>query len=342
MDLAAYRRSETLARQVMPSWRTEQPHTPVVFLQFGFPVKIDSTADLFRLLDTFQEGRFQPYQGEMGGLTEGDVELIVGALEMHCRFVGQTFHTDRVELPLSTVMGMYAAYQKLKGWSHRRVLEIGPGCGYLAYFTSRDLDIERHDQVEVTESLYMLQHLVGDHCFESGFLERAAIDPNAGRNVSIELGSQKRCHHWPWWRISEIEGPYDVIMANACLNEMTEAALQVYVDLIDRTLADQGAVIAQCIGGGGVKTETVIEIFAKRGLIPIFLVDGPQPANTRWTVTQALWVRRRHPFVIEKAVHRPEATPSNQLTRAVYAVRPGDRRIYGASEFAQRVQSRLL
>ena len=70
MDLANYRRAEALTQQAMPSTRHPQAHRPHVFEQKDLPIRVDSSADLFQLLDTMQEGRFEAHQRELGGLSD--------------------------------------------------------------------------------------------------------------------------------------------------------------------------------------------------------------------------------------------------------------------------------
>lgn len=351
MDAANYRRAETLARQVMSTWRLGQAHHPAAFEQAGFPLRVESAADLFQLLDTMQEQRFRPYQEEMGGLSEPEVGEFAGALAAHAEFVGRAFHASRAPLPLATMLAHYALATKIKGWpTHRDVLEIGPGCGYLSFFLD---GIDRYDQVESCESFYLLQYLVNDHCLAGDQVEHAALDPfvtraslcaePAGTELTIPVNRPApRCHHWPWWKLGEVSTQrYDIVTANACLNEFSEAALMQYADLVDKVLRDDGALIVQCFGGGATPTKTIIETFLKRGLVPLLLAEAGHPSK-RWAVPNALWVRSRHPTAVGRKIFSSAiGTLADPLAAGVYAVKPGPRRIYGASEIAERVVAHL-
>src|SRR5271163_5024847 len=110
MDIAHYRRAEALARHVSPSWRHEQAQRPTAFAADGFPIRVESTADLLQITDSMHEARFQAYQEELGGLDEDDVDLLVSALADYAAFAAATFHTDRVALPLSPMMAHLALH----------------------------------------------------------------------------------------------------------------------------------------------------------------------------------------------------------------------------------------
>ena len=61
MDITQYRRAENSARQELLNWRHGQAMLPIVFERVGFPVRVESTADLVQMIDTMQEWRVDPY-----------------------------------------------------------------------------------------------------------------------------------------------------------------------------------------------------------------------------------------------------------------------------------------
>jgi hypothetical protein len=260
MDIAHYRRSETAAKQAMTSWRRAQAHTPGTFERVGFPTRVESTADLMALTDTMQEGRFEAYQQELGGLDELDTGLLVDALASFAKFFCQTFHTSSAPLPFDTMMSVYALRTKI--YAHpdpRSVLDIGPGCGYLSF-----LPIPPYTQIESCESFYMLQSLVNDFCVELGHYEGAALTTPAG---AVRHSHSTDIVHLPWWAIDGITHPgFDVVMCNAMLTELSSAALMEYVDLIAAVLRPDGTMIVQCIGGGALDWNQIVAYLASKGL----------------------------------------------------------------------------
>src|SRR5687768_3314220 len=112
LDAIAYRASETSARRSIASWRLSNVHDPYVFQNVGFPVRADSVLDLAQILDTMQEGRFDSYVGELGGLTEEEVEEFIGACLDYIDFYALTFQRPSVIVPLSTLMAHFVIYRK--------------------------------------------------------------------------------------------------------------------------------------------------------------------------------------------------------------------------------------
>lgn len=353
MDITHYRRSETLARQVSPSWRQAQMHRPHTFIGTGFPVQVDSTADLLQLLDTMQEGRFVAFQRELGGLDEADLARLVAALADYCRFFGATFHATRCDLPLATMLAHDVLHRKLAAWPcSARLLEIGPGCGYLSFFVARDPRIVHYAQIETTESFYLLQHLVNRHCFGDGLVEHAAIDPLAARpvvlphpvlpdepRVTVALPAAARCHHWPWWRIGDLAAArFDLVTSNANLTEMSDGAVRHYAQLIGHTLETDGAVVVQDMGGGALPHDVIFRRFEEVGLVPIMVAN---PGTAGRSVAQPTVVLARR----DRRVHRfdaPDGGPSDPARReAILPAPAGRRRMVGAAEIGQRVQALL-
>lgn len=329
MDIASYRRAEALARQSATSWRLEQAHYPVTFAALGFPIRVESTADLLQLTDMFQEGRAERYQAECGGLSAEDFEGICKALTGWARWAAQTFHVKRAPLPLDTMLSAWALFEKFCRWvpDFDNVLEIGPGCGYLAWFMRRR-PATRYVQVEATESLYHLQALVNARCFGRAVKDFAAMTPNTEGLEISSVGAQ--CHHVPWWAIDEArKRPYDIITSNANLREFSAAALAQYAKLIGDTLTAHGALIVQCLGDGAISRGEVLSVLKQAGLKLIF-AGGPGVDRRPFAVGNYLFVRESS--VLEHGDPR---------IADVYAMRPGERRVYLKSAFEAHVTEML-
>src|SRR5205807_1476998 len=136
LDSAAYRVSETNAKRAIADWRFSNINDPHIFQNQGFPVRADSFLDLAQILDTMQEGRFDFYMNEVGGFTDEDASSFVRACLDYIDFYRSFFQKDRVVVPLSTLIAHFVIYKKLLGYNPQftRLLEIGPGCGYLSFF----------------------------------------------------------------------------------------------------------------------------------------------------------------------------------------------------------------
>lgn len=268
MDIQSYRRAETLACQSGLSWRKRAAHTPNAFLAAGFPVRVESIADLVQMVDTMQEDRFDGYMAELGGLNDADLALLIPALADFARFFALTFDSYRAPLPLDTMLGMYVAYRKLDRFmpGAKSVLEIGPGCGYMAFFIKQRAELERYVQIECCESLYMLQYLVNRHAFGITAYDQAAFSPNVDLTGVVARNTNIACTHMPWWMLQYVHTfRFDAVFMNAMLTELTPAALTDYVDLLKATLKPGGIVIVQCQGGGVLPIAHIVATLQRSG-----------------------------------------------------------------------------
>ncbi|HTY70241.1 MAG TPA: hypothetical protein VMH36_26545 [Alphaproteobacteria bacterium] len=364
MDIASYRLHERLASASLPTWRIKALQNPIVFQAGGFPVRIESTDELVALLDTMQENRFGQYIKELGGLDEEDLAVLVDALVEYCKFFRTNFSGRDAPLPLSTMVAHLAIAKKLRALGRpHRILEIGPGCGYLSFFLKGWSDLEDYTQVETTESFYVLQNLVNKHVFGHRFRDHAQTDlegraalpitaqigiPDTEISPRIPLDMRGVCRHFPWWQLGRVATErFSVVTTNATLTEFSEGALRQYVWLIDQCLAPDGCLVVQCCGGGSGSLETILQLLFSIRLAPVALVlqENVTIGDKYLAKTNLLFVRERHPLFAKYA--KPKLTlplfdPNDLLVRAVYGIGGGgSRREVTADELVTRVTERL-
>lgn len=252
LDIPAYRAAESAAKASLRSWRDLQIHRLDAFNKVGFPSRIESLGELGMLLDTMQEGRAASYREEMGQLSEREAPLLDQAKADWLTFAETFFPLSPIDRADDTLWSVLSIYRKLENAApgFTRVLEIGPGCGYLSFILRHYPGLEHYAQVEACESFYLLQHLVNAWCF-GGRAQDWALGIRRGKTIS---------HHIPWWRLDLLEDQrFDVVTANACLLEMTRAALEKYLRLAASVLPSGAPFVAQCFGhpqSGNLKTLT--------------------------------------------------------------------------------------
>lgn len=343
----------------MPSWRYAQAHFSQIFLTQGFPQALDSMADLATLLDTMQEDRFEPYMAELEGLSATDLAVFVNALADQARFVASTFHTESVRLPLCTMLAQFALYKKLVGFNPKfeSILELGPGCGYLGFFLKNHAGLKRYHQAECIESFYMLQHLVDHWCFPGRVDERAALrmpgdayafaqKPSAAAPV-IEIPADPIVHHVPWWRAADHEAErFDIITANAVLNEMNEAAFLQYAEIFAKALKPDGALVIQCLGGFGHQdTRMIFHTLHRLKFAQLVLVSNGLTSKKEFVVANAVYVREGHPNFERLYAKQPGQiafSMSDPTTQRMYFPQGDEpRRVYTPAEIADEVRARV-
>jgi hypothetical protein len=329
LDASAYRSNETNAKRAIADWRLSNINDPYIFQNQGFPVRVDSFLDLAQILDTMQEDRFDYYIKEVGGFTEEDKALFVKACLDYVAFYHSVFQRDRVVLPLSTMIAHFVIYKKLSGFSpnFNRLLELGPGCGYLSFFLRDHKALVDYTQIESTESFYLLQSHINSHVFGSGFDEHAlskhalndhgAYQPKLKWHNPFHYENQKIvsiaretvCNHFPWWRIGDVsKRKYDIVSSNANLNEFSREALFQYLSLIRDVLPDDGVIISQCLGGGPPTYDSIFANMKSAGFVPVGLVQIDNVPGRIFVVTNGIFVGEKHPL-FSKFVDRTPTFP---------------------------------
>jgi hypothetical protein len=345
MDIGSYRLNERLAKAAIPSWRLKAIHGAHVFANAGFPLQVESTDELFNLLDTMQEGRFAQFQAELGGFGERDVATFVDALVDFCLFFRIHFPGRLAPVPLSTMIAHLLVAKKLRGLRARRILEIGPGCGYLSFFLKSHPGLENYTQIETTESFYILQNLVNKHVFGHRFRECAqadwsqqaatpVLDSAANQRAAhieisqrLALDTPEICRHYPWWRLGELTAQrFDVVTSNANLNEFTQGAFLQYVWLIDRVLAQDGFLLVQDMGGGPLPLDFIVQRLLEIRLMPVVIVNpgALSPGGPSFGLGNFLFVREQHPLFARYAnagqIQVPRFDADEPLVRAVFSL----------------------
>lgn len=326
LDASAYRSNETNAKRAIADWRLSNINDPYIFQNQGFPVRVDSFLDLAQILDTMQEDRFDFYIKEIGGFTEEDKELFVKVCLDYVDFYHSVFQRDRVVLPLSTMMAHFVIYKKLSGFSPNfsRLLELGPGCGYLSFFLRDHKSLVDYTQIESTESFYLLQSHINSHIFGSRFDEHAlskhalndhgAYHPKLKWHNPFHYEEQKVvsiardpvCNHFPWWRIGDVaKRKYDIVSSNANLNEFSREALFQYLSLIRDVLSDDGVIISQCLGGGPPTYDSIFANMKSAGFVPVGLVQIDNVPGRIFVVTNGIFVGEKHPLYAKFVDRKP-------------------------------------
>ncbi len=350
IDPAAYNDAETRGYRSMANWVWQSMMTTSKLEPSAFPLRVESVRDLRPMLDSMHQSRFAKFVAELRGLSEAELDEVADGLARFARFYVRVFQDDTVPLPLNTMLASYLTARKLRALPHRAtMLEIGPGCGYVPFFTGAEHGIRSRTQIEVTQSLYLMQALVNDFLFEERTLD-LAVAAETGAAVGT-LTDGMRIRHgvydripsvtWrpepamtqvPWWRVDDaLDGrtTYDVIVANANLYEMTFGAFAYYFEAFRNCLAPHGAVLVQDLGlRRGHETLNRMDTLIALGYRPLVHVVAGKDRYAMAT-ENLLLVTSGHPHWDDaardfKADHLPEQVA---MVRAVYGLdRPeGDR-----------------
>lgn len=383
LDTTTYRQQESLARQSLAAWQLAQRHNLDQFESDGFPVRLGCLSETYMLLDTMHEGRLTTVQEELGGLGPADLERLVAAAADVVRFQLAGFPHRPLRMPLDTLASMLLAYRKISDAKpgFGSLLEVGPGCGYLACLLKGHAQLANYCHTDACESFYLLQHHLNLFLFAEDFRQElfAGVPTSATHSVlekrmegaaqTFALDMKPKVRQYPWWRLGDLarQGKaFDVIVANANLVEFHREALADYLALFKRVLAPGGVVFAQCIGFEVPARDRhyLFDMLFRAGFAPLGIAFGGQPkARGAWDgfmegdcpfiseddkrlfcLDNLLLVAEGHPhFAAAYGRHnyRLKCIRDTQEAAALFAPPAKDARFYTRGELVELITARL-
>lgn len=180
------------------------------------------------ILNRFHWSRFRGFMYELGGLSRSDLAMFIRAKNLLIEMQREHYPQLSPTVPLDTLLCTLLVYRKIKTArpAVKSILEIGPGSGLTSLYFSQDPAITHYTQIEATQATYLCQAMVNDKVYGSNVWEMA-LPPQTPK---------KPVWHVPWWRVDDLyDLPicYDVITANACLNEISDPIVADYLRLFD-------------------------------------------------------------------------------------------------------------
>jgi hypothetical protein len=301
LDYSTYRMFENIAKTLLPNWRIQAIFNLDVFQKTGFPIRIQNNLELRTLIDTMQEERFIPLMEEFGGLTKDELGAYIDALEQNVKFQMMMFPSRSPLPPFDAMLHSLLIYSRISKLypGFKRVMEIGPGCGYNNFFLKNHAELTNYSFTDACESFYILQNFVASFCYGDKFAQQLQIDTafeqiningKIGKtditfakiddhSCNIDVDKNIVCKQYPWWKLGSLknsEDKFDVIMSNSNLMEFTKGALYYYLELINQKLDDNGFFVA--IGSGYyAKQEEMDELgnlLYDAGFAPLMMVQG--------------------------------------------------------------------
>jgi hypothetical protein len=248
IGIAEYNETEALAREAAPALHGINQWGNVQDLHNHLCV-VRELNQLQILLNRFQCDRYRTYIYELGGLSREDLTFFAyirgKLLEMQRRHYAGIPPTVPVETMLSA-MTLHARIRAARPTA-TTILEIGPGAGLNALFMSCDLLLKNYTQIEATQATYLSQAMVNDVCYGP---ERPEIW-EAARSDVLQPPIMAPLWHIPWWRVDDLyDQPvsYDVITANACLNEISDEQVLRYLELFKAKSHSDTILVVQDLG----------------------------------------------------------------------------------------------
>jgi hypothetical protein len=266
IDPQQYDDAERLAMSQIGDWRIINTFRPNFFEAGGFPIKISNTGEI-RYLFSVMNGAMDADRvlRELRGLRVDDMKIIMRAISKFVKFHITTFGSMSVSIPFTSFLYYYSLYKKLMNFpNHKSILDIGPGLGYLSLFFSDDNSFQRYNQIEVTQSLYVLQSCLNSFVFQQDQQNLGVSFPDlanyalplrlpdgrrADDTIDLALDQSFRCSLYPWWKLNDaFKQKYDIIMCNENMCEMDTVSFVFFAQKIRECLTPDGVFFVHGFG----------------------------------------------------------------------------------------------
>jgi len=191
-----------------------------VFNTLGYPCRIDDESELWRYHDVMQEGRFKENLRLIGKYSEHEFDLVT-------RTAKQILYFSECHLPIRN-SGKHALTRSLYQYQllmkHRphdgplRILEIGPGSGYLGMLLANDG--HQYFAMDAAQAFYLYQKKLWSDIYGSDYFD---YSESSSRPATVKVT------HIPWWQFANLSIPIpdvDVVTINHALTEMHPQAVK--------------------------------------------------------------------------------------------------------------------
>ena len=204
----------TVSNRVIESFSLE------VFNATGYPCRIENESELWRYHDVMQEGRFKDNLRLVGKYTDNEFELItktakqiLGFSERHLPIRNSGKH--------ALTRSLYQYQLLMKNRPHDgplRILEIGPGSGYLGLLLANDG--HTYFAMDSAQAFYLYQKKLWSDLYGSDYFDYSE---------STSRLDTAKVTHIPWWQFANLSIPIpdvDVVTINHALTEMHPQAVK--------------------------------------------------------------------------------------------------------------------
>ena len=238
LTIPSYEQAEQRAVQRLPN-RVVEAFGPYHFTKVGYPTRITAATEMYKYADAMHEGELEDHVASLGGLTGEEWGHIRDLTAQVWRF---SSGDGWPVLPRAALLrGIHSLRQlrALFGDQRPRILELGPGSGYLGALLVR-LGYP-YAAMDNAQGFYLYQNRLWNEVSQ-GQVEELA-DPALELDATLAGLAPGRPVHIPWWRFVTL-GPatahrFDVVICNRVLCEMHPTSLNVNLRLARAFLAGE-------------------------------------------------------------------------------------------------------
>ena len=214
-----YNQAERVGRATVSN-RAIESFSLELWNTLGYPFKVDSESELWRYHDVMQEGRFKKNLRAIGNYSEHEFDLVTKAAKQILGF------SER-HLPIrnsgkhALTRSLYQYQLLMKNRPHDgplRILEIGPGSGYLGLLLANDG--HQYFAMDAAQAFYLYQKKLWSDIYGSDYFDYSE---------STSRPDSAKVTHIPWWQFANLSIPIpdvDIVTINHALCEMHPTAVK--------------------------------------------------------------------------------------------------------------------
>ena len=186
----------------------------------GFPFKVDSESELWRYHDSMQDGRFKQNLRLIESCSDHDFELVTKTAKQILSFSEREL-TIRNSGKHALTRSLYQYQLLMKNRPHDgplRILEIGPGSGYLGLLLANDG--HQYFAMDAAQAFYLYQKKLWSDIYRADYFDYSE---------STSRPDNAKVTHIPWWRFANLSIPIpdvDIVTINHALCEMHPTAVK--------------------------------------------------------------------------------------------------------------------
>jgi hypothetical protein len=243
---------------------TIQAFQPATFQSRGYPFKIANPSELWRYHDMMKDNQFENLLGTIGSLSTVEFNLLVKTSQQirayGNKFLGIDGTGKKALLASLNYLRIIENRVGIENLSGLKILEIGPGCGYLGLLAwAKEY---QYSAVENAQALFLYQKNLWSSVVGKDYQDLS----------ESEEPSESALSHIPWWKVADTNvnlPAFNVVICNHALAEMSKSALKFYLWRIreewSRANVLTGVVIAQSLGAKNVTYAEVLGTFSSCG-----------------------------------------------------------------------------
>ena len=214
-----YNQAEQAGRATVSN-RAIEAFSLEVFNTLGYPCRIENESELWRYHDVMQEGRFKKNLRLIGSFSEQEFDLVIKTAKQILSFSEREL-TIRNSGKHALTRSLYQYQLLMKNRPHDgplRILEIGPGSGYLGLLLANDG--HQYFAMDAAQAFYLYQKKLWSDIYRADYFDYSE---------STSRPDNAKVTHIPWWRFANLSIPIpdvDIVTINHALCEMHPTAVK--------------------------------------------------------------------------------------------------------------------